>query len=94
MFLLKWTDSTRDWVPRGDIDEEMVREFEASYDGVYEGVDILGVRGKGAKKQYKLHWKDRPHKEEGWVAERLISKRLLREHEEQSGKAKDLLTGS
>ncbi|KAK8010359.1 hypothetical protein PG990_009324 [Apiospora arundinis] len=89
VFLLKWTDGTRDWVPRADIDEEMVYEFEAGYDGIYQGVDILGVRGKGAKKQYKLHWKDRPFKEEGWVAEKLISKRLLREHEEQSGKARD-----
>ncbi|KAK8000513.1 hypothetical protein PG990_013113 [Apiospora arundinis] len=89
VFLLKWTDGTRDWVPRADIDEEMVRKFEACYDGIYQGVDILGVRGKGAKKQYKLRWKDRPFKEEGWVAEKLISKQLLREHEEQSGKARD-----
>ena len=89
-----WTDGTRSWVLRVDIDEEMVREFEAGYDGIYEGVDILRVRGNGPKKQYKLHWKDRPFKEDGWVAEKLISKRLLREHEEQSGKAKDLSSGS
>ncbi|KAK8859549.1 hypothetical protein PGQ11_010283 [Apiospora arundinis] len=68
-FLLMWTDGTRSWVLRADIDEEMVCEFEAGYDGIYEGGD-------------------------GWVPKKLISKRLLREHEEQSGKAKDLSSGS
>ncbi|KAK8080214.1 hypothetical protein PG997_008032 [Apiospora hydei] len=90
-FLLIWTDKTRDWIPRRDINEEMVSDFEKGYDGIHEGVEILGIRGKGVKKQYRLHWRGRPSKEDGWVAEKLISKQLLHGYEErQSGEAEDV----
>ena len=65
----------------------MVHDFEESYRGIHEGVEVLETGVKGATKQYKLHWEGRPAKEDGWVCEKLISKQL---QDAQSERAKDV----
>ncbi|KAK8121322.1 hypothetical protein PG999_005442 [Apiospora kogelbergensis] len=90
-YLLEWTDESRDWVARADINKELVSKFDADYRGIDQGVKILGTRGKGAKQQYRLQWEKRPAKETCWVPKKLISKRLLQEYEEaQAATAKEL----
>ena len=55
----------------------MLSEFEASYQGFDEGVDVLDSRGKAGKRQYRLHWHGRPSREDSWADERLMSSKLV-----------------
>ena len=73
-YFLQWSDDTTGWEPKRNIlDKRMLREFEATYKGFDEGVAVLNSRIRAGKRQYLLHWHDRPLSEDSWVAERLMS---------------------
>ena len=55
----------------------MLNEFEASYQGLDKGVDVLDSRGKASKRQYRLHWHGRPSREDPWADEKLMSPMLV-----------------
>ncbi|KAK8035693.1 hypothetical protein PG991_001766 [Apiospora marii] len=77
-FLIQWeADRSYWWVPRKDIlDEEMVREFETSYQGYHRGVEVLGKKRQGGKMRYRLRWTGRPAAEDTWVDEKDLSPEL------------------
>ncbi|KAI1839749.1 hypothetical protein JX266_014042 [Neoarthrinium moseri] len=73
-FFLEWADGTYSWEPRRNISETLVRDFEESYRGFDEGVDVLKLRhGKAGSIQWLLHWHGRPCTEDAWVDEGLLS---------------------
>ena len=78
-FLVKWSDATTTWEPRGHIiDKELLDRFEASWQGFDAGVDVLGARLRAGKLQRLLHWHGRPSKEDTWVRSELLSPQLMR----------------
>lgn len=72
IFLVRWADDSTDWVRRSDIDPVMVAEFEESYKGFDQGIDILRSRIRAGKRQYRLRWHGRPTTEGKWVDKRLM----------------------
>ncbi|QLI66495.1 uncharacterized protein G6M90_00g030600 [Metarhizium brunneum] len=78
-FLVKWSDATTTWEPRGHIiDKGLLNRFEASWQGFDAGVDVLGARLRAGKLQRLLHWHGRPSKEDTWVRSELLSPQLMR----------------
>lgn len=74
LFFLRWSDDTTGWEPgRNILDKDMLREFELTYKGFDEGIDVLKSRTRAGKVQYLLHWHGRPPREDSWVDEKLIS---------------------
>ncbi|KAG9249962.1 uncharacterized protein F5Z01DRAFT_433426 [Emericellopsis atlantica] len=73
-YFLQWSDDTTGWEPKRNIlDKEMLRDFEKTYKGFDEGIDVLNSRTWAGKCQYLLHWHGRPPSEDSWVAESLMS---------------------
>ena len=54
-FLLEWMDGTCSWVPRFNIDEELMNDFEKTYRGLDEGVTVLRTRKIRSKTQFRVH---------------------------------------
>ncbi|KAI1839600.1 hypothetical protein JX266_014189 [Neoarthrinium moseri] len=76
-FFLEWADGTYSWEPRRNISETLVRDFEESYRGFDEGVDVLKLRdGKAGSIQWLLHRHGRPCTEDAWADEGLLSTEL------------------
>jgi hypothetical protein len=81
LFYLKWLDRSYGWEPRENIvDEDLIRQFEESYQGVKEGVKVLRTRIRNGKVEYRLHWDGRPKSEDWWVAEKDLHPKLIEEY--------------
>lgn len=87
IFFLRWhIDGSTGWEPwKNILDKEMLRNFESNYQGFDEGVNMLDTwETKQGKRQYLLHFHDRPATEDAWVDEELLSPNLI-ERFSQSG---------
>ncbi|OAQ58054.1 chromo (CHRromatin organization MOdifier) domain-containing protein [Pochonia chlamydosporia 170] len=87
IFFLRWDiDGSTGWEPRRNIlDKKMLQNFESTYVGFDQGVDVLSTReSKQGKRQCLLHFHGRPQAEDSWVKEELLSPNLL-ETARQSG---------
>lgn len=81
LFFLRWLDGSYGWEPRENIlDEELVRQFEESYKGFDDEVEVLRTRTRNGKLEYRLHWNGRPKSEDWWVAEKELSPDLIEKH--------------
>ncbi|CVL08763.1 uncharacterized protein FMAN_06804 [Fusarium mangiferae] len=81
LFYLKWLDGSYGWEPRENIlDEELVQDFEESYRGFKDGVEVLRTRIRNGKAEYRLHWDGRPKWEDWWVTEKELHPKLIEEH--------------
>jgi hypothetical protein len=81
LFYLRWLDGSYGWEPRENIlDEDLIRQFEESYQGFKEGVEVLRTRIRNGKVEYRLHWDGRPKSENWWVAEKDLHPELIEEY--------------
>ena len=73
---------------RDILDDELVRKFEAEYEGFYLGVEVVGTRIRNGKTEYRVNWTGRPKSEDTWVQEKLMSSGLVRKYKPQLKKTK------
>ncbi|OAQ57905.2 hypothetical protein VFPPC_11363 [Pochonia chlamydosporia 170] len=78
---LEWDDGTTGWEPKSNIiDKEELAKFQAEYQGIDEGVDILNVRQSRARAyQFLVHWHGRPDSEDRWVDEKYMNRDRIEE---------------
>jgi hypothetical protein len=69
------------WEKRKDISPELVKEFEATYQGNHLGVQLLGKRVRSGRVEYLIEWKGRPASENSWEKEATISRGRIMEFE-------------
>ena len=50
----------------------MIDDFEATYRGFDEGIDVLASRARKGKQQWLVHWHGRPARENSWVDDGLM----------------------
>ncbi|KAM0252807.1 hypothetical protein ACHAQJ_007546 [Trichoderma viride] len=79
-FYVRWAvDLSESWVRRKDIfDKQMIRDFEDSYQGLNEGIEIVQKKkdAKG-KLRYQVHWKNGNSNWPEWVVEDALSPQCL-----------------
>ncbi|XEV04772.1 hypothetical protein FSHL1_010059 [Fusarium sambucinum] len=81
LFYLRWLDGSHGWEPRENIlDDDLLRQFEESYRGFKDGVEVLRTRTRNGKTEYRLHWDGRPKCEDWWVTEKEMHPELVVEH--------------
>jgi hypothetical protein len=68
---------------RKGISAELVKEFEATYQGNHLGVRLLDKRVRSEKVEY-LEWKGRPESENSWEKEAIISSERIMDSEVSS----------
>jgi Chromo (CHRromatin Organisation MOdifier) domain len=68
------------WEKRKDISPELVKEFEATYQGNYSGVRLLKKRVLRGKVEYLVEWKGRPESENSWEKEATVSRERIMEY--------------
>lgn len=77
-YLLEWADGSTSWEPRKNlINKQMIRDFEATYQGFDEGIDVLASRIQKRRQQWRVHWHGRPTREDCWVDGRLMDPTLV-----------------
>ena len=65
-YLVKWEgfpDEQNMWVKKDSIDPDLVKAFEATYQGNHLGVQLLKKRVRRGKVEYLVKWKGRPKRE-------------------------------
>jgi hypothetical protein len=75
-YLVKWKGFTHEgntWEQRKDISQELVKEFEATYQENYLGVRLLKKRVRSKRVEYFVEWKGRPESENSWEREATIN---------------------
>ncbi|KAH6670215.1 hypothetical protein B0J14DRAFT_703182 [Halenospora varia] len=83
-YLVKWEgfpDEENMWVKKDGIDLELVKAFEAIYQGNHLGVRLLKKRVRRGKVEYLVEWKGRPKRENSWEKEATISRERIMEFE-------------
>lgn len=83
-YLVKWAgfpDDENMWVKKDGIDPELVKAFEATYQGNHLGVRLLKKRVRRGKAEYLVEWKGRPKRENSWEKEATISSERITEFE-------------
>jgi hypothetical protein len=83
-YLVKWEgfpDGENMWVKKDGIDPELVKEFEATYQGNHLGVRLLKKRVRRRKVEYLVEWKGRPKRENSWEKEATVSRERIVEFE-------------
>jgi Chromo (CHRromatin Organisation MOdifier) domain len=83
-YLVKWEgfpDEENMWVKKDGIDQELVKAFEATYQGNFLGVRLLKKRVRRGKAEYLVEWKGRPKRENSWEKEATISRERITEFE-------------
>jgi hypothetical protein len=81
-YLVKWEgfpDEDNMWVKKDGIDPELVKAFEATYQGNHFGVRLLKKRVRRRKVEYFVEWKGRPKRENSWEKEATISRERIME---------------
>ncbi|KAG9231523.1 hypothetical protein BJ875DRAFT_498260 [Amylocarpus encephaloides] len=83
-YLVKWKGFPHEgntWEKRKDISPELVKEFEATYQGNHSGVRLLKKRVLRGRVEYLVEWKGRPEGENSWEKEATISRERIMEFE-------------
>ncbi|KAH8653993.1 hypothetical protein BGZ60DRAFT_419121 [Tricladium varicosporioides] len=86
-YLVKWRGFSHEentWEKRKGISTELVKEFEATYQGNHLGVRLLDKRARGEKVEYFVEWKGRPESENSWEKEATISSERIMDFEMNS----------
>ena len=72
-YFLEWADGSTGWEPRRNIVyPQTIDDFEATYQGLNEGIDVLASRMRKGKQQWRVHWHGRPAREDCWVDGKLM----------------------
>lgn len=84
LFFLRWQDGSHGWEPRHNIlDDDLIENFEVTYQGFQHGVEVLRTRIRNGKVEYRLHWIGRPTSEDWWVPEKEMSPEMIEKHKPQ-----------
>jgi hypothetical protein len=77
-FLIRWLDGSCSWVVRADIlDEDLLKDFEASYLGYQKGVANVRVDKQHGRTRYRIYFEGRPAAEAVWANGKELSPVLL-----------------
>jgi hypothetical protein len=72
-YFLEWADGSTGWEPKRNIlHQQTIDDFEATYQGLNEGIDVLASRARKGKQQWRVHWHGRPAREDCWVDGKLM----------------------
>ena len=72
-YFVAWEDGSHSWQPkRNMLNQKMVDDFEATYEGLSAGIEIIASRIRNGRKQWRVHWYGRPTKEDCWIDNRRI----------------------
>jgi hypothetical protein len=78
IYLLEWADGSTSWEPKRNIVyQQTIDDFEATYQGLNEGIDVLASRTRKGKQQWRVHWHGRPAQEDCWVDGKLMDPRRV-----------------
>jgi len=83
-YLVKWDgflDRENTWEKSKDISHELIKEFEATYQGNNLGVRLLKKRVRRGIVEYLVKWKGRPESEKSWEKEATICRERIIEFE-------------
>jgi len=83
-YLVKWKGFPHEgntWEKRKDISPELVKEYEATYQGNHSGVRLLKKRVLRRRVEYLVEWKGRPESENSWEKEATVSRERIMEFE-------------
>jgi hypothetical protein len=83
-YLVKWKgfiNEANTWEKRKDISPELVKEFEAAYQGNHSGVRLLRKRVLRGRVEYLVEWKGRPESENSWEKDVTVSRERIMEYE-------------
>jgi hypothetical protein len=83
-YLVKWKGFPHEgntWEKRKNISPELVKEFEATYQGNHSGVRLLKKRVLRKRVEYFVEWKGRPESENSWEKEATVSRERIMEYE-------------
>jgi hypothetical protein len=83
-YLVKWKGFPHEgntWEKRKDISPELVKEFEATYQGNHSGVRLLKKRVLRGRVDYLVEWKGRPESENSWEKDATVSRERIMEFE-------------
>jgi hypothetical protein len=81
MFLVQWSDGSSTWAHREDVSDQDLEDFEKDYKGFRLGVEVLRTRRRSSGgAEYRMRWKGRPHAEDWWVKEKLMSPEMIDKH--------------
>jgi hypothetical protein len=83
-YLVKWRGFPHEgntWEKWKDISPELVKEFEATYQGNHSGVRLLKKRVVRRRVEYLVKWKGRPESENSWEKEATVSCERIMEFE-------------
>ena len=81
LFLVQWSDGSSTWAHREDVSDQDLEDFEKDYKGFRLGVEVLRTRRRSSGgAEYRVRWKGRPHAEDWWVKEKLMSPEIIDKH--------------
>lgn len=83
-YLVKWKGfphGENTWERRKDISTELIKQFEATYQGNYLGVRLLDKRVRRGGVEYLVKWRGRPESENTWEKEATVSRERIMEFE-------------
>lgn len=83
-YLVKWKvflHGENTWEKQKGISSELVKEFEATYQGNHSGVRLLDKRIRSGRVEYLVEWKGRPESENSWEKEATISSERIMDFE-------------
>ncbi|KAL7940135.1 hypothetical protein V8C42DRAFT_349727 [Trichoderma barbatum] len=76
LYFVQWSEGGTTWLPAEDVlDEKMIKNFEISYQGFKEGIEVVKTRIKNNKVEYFIRFTDYKGSDEDakwWVPEKTM----------------------